>query len=105
MPTLSANRIRRSRLAWLPLLLALFFSGQMLLAMHHHDEGLIDKSHVVDLDCAICAQAASMTAAVAADGWQLAIALIAAVFFTLRVSVRRAAVRFHDSRGPPPLHA
>jgi hypothetical protein len=105
MLTPSANRIRRSRLAWLPLLLALFFSGQMLFAIHHHDESLTDKHHVVDHDCTICAHSASMTAAVAADGWALAIALVAAVFFTLLVSVRRAAVRFHDARGPPALHA
>jgi len=98
-----SHDIRRSRRPWwLLLALALFFGGQTLAAVHHHDEDLVHKGQLVDHDCALCVYA-SMAAAIGDAGWLFAIPLIVAAWFALRVSLRRAAVRFFDSRAPPVL--
>ena len=83
------------------LVLLLGLKWQTLAALHHHDEEMTHKGQVPDHDCALCVYASMATAAIGSAGWQLTISLFAAVWFTRRVSVRRAAVRFHNSRAPP----
>lgn len=84
---------------WLLLALALFFAGQTLAAAHRHDDGIGGKSS--DGDCALCIYSSTATAAVSTAGLQAAVIFAAVIGFTQAAGIRRAAVRFCDSRAPP----
>lgn len=84
---------------WLLLVLALFLAGQAASAGHWHDS-----ANTADHDCALCVLSSAGGAALQSSGWQpLAIALCAFTAYFFLTSLRRGAVRFHDSRAPPAL--
>lgn len=95
-PLHNALRSRR-RPYWLLLVLALFLAGQVASAAHWHDA--IDQA---DADCALCMLSSANGAAAVAAGWQFLAAPLGSLFVFMFVPmVRRAVVRFHDSRAPP----
>jgi hypothetical protein len=81
------------------LVLALFLGGQIASNSHWHDT-----TAPVDADCALCMLSSANGAAAVDSAWKLQVAPFGVfVISLLLVALRRAAVRFHDSRAPPSL--
>lgn len=84
---------------WALLVLALFVAAQCLGVAHWHN-----KSNTPDYDCSLCVLSSATGTAATVNGWlPLAVVPFVFVVFFFVPTVRRAVVRFHDSRGPPSL--